>query len=143
MLLGLRTLSFALATAALVGCQAAATGPAPLPAPVAGQAAEVIEGGGETDQDYDLVPGPDGRVFLVLDCAAAGGTPALTARRVDGEGWGPPSPEPELSVPCDADGQRLAILGTGTPGVPIPLVIRTAGDQWRVAQTYQRPGDGS
>ena len=133
-------LALVLAATALAGCQTAGTGPAQLPAPVAGQAPDVIEGGGETTQDYDLVPGPDGRVFLVLDCAAAAGSQVLEARRADGAGWGPASPEPQLTVPCDADGQRLAILGRGTPGQAIPVIVQTAGDQWRVAQTYQQPG---
>lgn len=124
----------------LAACQTGDGGAsAKIAGPVAGQAADVIEGSGQTDQDYDLVPGADGRVFLVLDCAAAEGLQSLTARRADGKGWGPASPEPELSMSCDADGQRLAILATGTARTPIPLRVRTAGVQWRVAQSYQRP----
>lgn len=125
--------------ALLGGCQSDGPASARIAAPVEGQASDVVEGSGETDQDYGLVPGPDGRVFLVLDCAAAEGRVSLTARREDGKGWGAASPGPELTVPCDADGQRLAILGTGPPGTPIPLTVRTAGEKWRVAQTYRRP----
>ena len=129
------------AAAVLTGCQTDSTSAAgQIAPPVVGQAANRIEGSGQTDQDYSLIPGSDGRVFLVLDCAAAEDTPSsLTARRADGTGWGPASTSPDLSVVCDSDGERLAILGTGTPGVAIPLAIRTAGDTWRVSQTYQRP----
>jgi hypothetical protein len=117
----------------------------PLPMPVAA-AREIVSSsdGAAAPATYDVTPGTDGRVFLVLDCVGRGAQ--LTARRADGLPWSPAhltDGSPTAAVSCTPDGARLALLVTGDAGVPVPLVLDTGGaPEWRVSQTEQSPNHG-
>jgi hypothetical protein len=147
--LGARRSGLAALVALLGLCLAACGSPEPprdpLPMPVAA-ARDVVSssGGAAAPATYDVTPGTDGRVFLVLDCVGRGAN--MTASRADGLPWSPPhltDGSPTAAVSCTADGARLALLVTGDAGVPVPLVLDTGGaSEWRVSQTEQSPNHG-
>ena len=129
---------------ALAGCGPSTPDPA-LPSPVVGERDAVSSAdGAPAPATYDVTPGADGRVFLVLDCLAE--RAELTATRTDGLPWSPPEltdGSPTAAVACRPDGARLALLVQGDPGVPVPMTVDTGNAaQWRISQTDRTPTQG-
>ena len=129
---------------ALAGCGTSTPDPALSSSVVGERDAVGSADGAPAPATYDVTPGADGRVFLVLDCLGQGAE--LTATRADGLPWSPPhltDGSPTAAVDCRPDGARLALLVQGEPGVPVPLTVDTGGAaQWRISQTDRTPTQG-
>jgi hypothetical protein len=132
------------AAAVLAGCSASSDKGVALLSPLKGQRQVVSAATTHLPTTYDVSPGTDGRMFLVLDCIGDDGH--LSATRADGEPWSPAhltNGSPTATVTCRENGSRLALLVTGDAGVPIPLRIESQPTvrDWRVALTHQSPNN--